>query len=166
MKNWFYKLKELEDSAGELYLDICKMIEKDHPEISEVFFNLYEDEIGHGRQIDFAKGLYVESESIFNENSENLGRIESSLSFIKNISDIVKSDKNNLTPLDYLKFALELEEQFAEGHLLLSFDIEDENIKKLLESMISEDRVHIKRIKRTIDRFSENQEKNLSEHPQ
>ncbi len=155
MNNWIYKLTELEENVGKLYLQISKLLEKRDPEISDVFFELFRDETQHVKQVEFARNLYSESESIFSDNSENMLRIESALKMITDVNLVIERDGNDMNPSEFLKIAMELEENFAEGHLLLSLKVEDENIKKLLQNMMNEDRIHINRIKRTISELAE-----------
>jgi len=156
MNNWIYKLTELEENVGKLYLQISKLLEKRDPEISDVFFELFRDETQHVKQVEFARNLYSESESIFSDNSENMLRIESALKMITDVNLVIERDGNDMNPSEFLKIAMELEENFAEGHLLLSLKVEDENIKKLLQNMMNEDRIHINRIKRIISELAEN----------
>lgn len=156
MNNWIYKLTELEENVGNLYLQISKLLEKRDPEISDVFFELFRDETQHVKQVEFARNLYSESESIFSDNSENMLRIESALKMITDVNLVIERDGNDMNPSEFLKIAMELEENFSEGHLLLSLKVEDENIKKLLQNMMNEDRIHINRIKRIISELAEN----------
>ena len=71
MKSWIYLIKDIEGKVGELYLTISRKTENVYPEISELFLQLYRDEVHHGDQADFISTIYKESESSFNSDEIN-----------------------------------------------------------------------------------------------
>lgn len=151
MKNPFYLIKEVEENIAKLYLNISKKTEEMYPDVSKLFYELYKDEIHHSTQVDFAKTIFAESETAFAENKTE--KIEKSLEYIKEVIKKIDEKELKLHPVELLKIAKELEEDIQEGHQLLSFNIVDENLRKLLESMIREDKVHKKRINDFLENY-------------
>ena len=153
MTNWIYMIKEIEESAGNLYLTISKKTKNVYPEISALFHQLYKDEVHHGGQADFICTLYKESESSFNSNEKNRGILSDRIKFIKDIEKVIEEKEMYLHPVDLLKIAVELEEDLGEGHELISEGVSDPEMKKLISSLALEDKVHAKRIRDFLEAY-------------
>lgn len=146
MASWIYKIKEIEESTGKLYLTISKKTEKIFPDISELFNQLYKDEVHHGEQVDFICNLFKESESSFSACEKNLEILSDRIKFIEDITKVIEEKEMYLLPVDLLKIAIELEDELGEGHELISETISSPELKKLIDSLALEDRIHSKRI--------------------
>ncbi len=146
MTNWIYLIREIEDSAGNLYLTISEKTKNVYPEISKLFHQLYKDEVHHGEQADFISTLFKESESSFNSNEKNREILSDRIKFIDDIKKVIEEKEMYLHPVDLLKIAIELEDDLGEGHELISEGVSDPEMKKLIESLALEDKVHSKRL--------------------
>jgi len=139
-------IKEIEESAGNLYQTISKKTKNVYPEISVLFHQLYKDEVHHGGQADFICSLYKESESSFNSNEKNREILSDRIKFIEDIEKVIEEKEMYLHPVDLLKIAIEIEEDMGEGHELILEGVSDPEMKKLITSLALEDKVHAKRI--------------------
>ncbi len=153
MANWIYKIKEVEECAGILYLTISKKTENVYPEISELFHQLYKDEVHHGGQADFISNLFKESENSFRNDENNQKILCDRIKFIEDITKVIEEKEMYLHPVDLLKIAIELEENMGEGHELISESVSDPELKKLINSMALEDKVHTKRIRDFLESY-------------
>ena len=153
MASWIYMIKDIEARAGKLYLTISKKTEKVYPEISELFHQLYKDEVHHGGQADFICSLYKESENLFENDENNQKILCDRIKFIEDITKVIEEKEMYLHPVDLLKIAIELEEDMGEGHELISESIRDPELKKLINSMALEDKVHTKRIRDFLESY-------------
>ena len=153
MKNPFYLIKEVEENIANLYFNLSKKTKELYPDVSALFYELYKDEIHHSSQVDFVKNIFAESETAFAEDSKNTEKIELSLKFIKEVSKTINEKELKLHPVELLKISKELEEEIEKGHQLLANNISDENLRKLIESMIFEDRAHTKRISDFLENY-------------
>ena len=139
-------IKEIEESAGNLYLTISEKTKNVYPEISELFHQLYRDEVHHGGQADFICNLYTESEGSFDSYEKNRKILSDRIKFIEDVKNVIEEKEMYLHPVDLLKIAIELEEEMGEGHELISESVSDSELKKLITSMGLEDKAHAKRI--------------------
>jgi len=153
MGSWIYMIKEIEKSAGSLYLTISEKTKNVYPEISELFHQLYKDEVHHGEQADFISTLFKESEGSFNSNEKNRAILSDRIKFIEDIKNVIEEKEMYLHPVDLLKIAIELEEDMGEGHELISEGVSDPEMKKLITSLALEDKVHTKRIRDFLEAY-------------
>lgn len=146
MASWIYMIKEIEEKAGNLYLTISRKTENIYPEISELFHQLYKDEVHHGDQADFICTLFKESESSFVSNEKFTGILSDRVKFLDDTTNVIREKDLYLHPVDLLKIAIEIEDEMGEGHELLAEGISDPEMRKLITSMALEDKIHSKRI--------------------
>jgi len=146
MRNWIFLIREIEDKVGKLYLTISKKTENIYPEISELFHQLYKDEVHHAGQADFIRTLYKESEASFTSAERNREILSDRIRFIEDATGVIDEKEMYLHPVDLLKMAMEIEEEMGEGHELVSRGIADPELKNLIHSMGLEDKTHKKRI--------------------
>lgn len=153
MASWIYMIKDVEIRAGKLYHTISKKTEKVYPEISELFLQLYRDEVHHGGQADFICNLFKESEESFIKDENNQQILCDRIKFIDDITKVIEEKEMYLHPVDLLKIAIELEEEMGEGHELISENVSDPELKKLINSMALEDKLHTKRIRDFLESY-------------
>lgn len=146
-------IKDVEVRAGKLYHTISKKTEKVYPEISELFHQLYMDEVHHGEQSDFICNLFKESEDSFTNDENNQQILCDRIKFIDDITKVIEEKEMYLHPVDLLKIAIELEEDMGEGHELISESISNPELKKLIISMALEDKIHTKRIRDFLESY-------------
>ena len=155
MANWIYMIKEIEEQAGKLYLTISGKTGNVYPEISELFFQLYKDEVHHSGKADFICSLFKESESSFISDQTLTSILSDRIKFIEDVTRVVEEKELYLHPVDLLRIAIELEDDMGEGHDLITEGISDPELKKLVGSMAFEDRVHSKRIRDFLDAYEQ-----------
>lgn len=159
MTNWIYMIKEIEEKVGDLYLTISKKTESIYPEISELFHQLYKDEVHHGGQVDFISSLFNMSGDSLKVSEKNQEMLNDRIKFIEDITKVIEEKEMYLHPVDLLKIAIELEDELGEGHELISEAVSNPELKKLIDSLALEDKIHSKRI----HDFLESYEKGLPE---
>ncbi|MEN8222011.1 MAG: ferritin family protein [Acidobacteriota bacterium] len=146
MANWIYKIKEIEESVGKLYLMISEKTENLYPEVSELFHQLYKDEVHHSGQVDFISSLFRELEDSFGKCEKTLEILSERIKFIEDITGVIDEKEMYLHPVELLKIAIEIEDELGEGHELISEAITNPELKKLIDSLAIEDRIHSQRI--------------------
>ncbi len=153
MTNWIYMIKVIEESAGNLYMTISEKTKNVYPEISELFHQLYKDEVHHGKQADFICNLFNESESAFSSDEKHREILRDRIKLIEDVTNVINEKEMYLHPVDLLKIAIELEEDMGEGHELISEGVSDPEMKKLVSGLALEDKVHTKRIRDFLDAY-------------
>jgi rubrerythrin len=142
----FYLIKNAEVQASELYTLIGLSVSIAHPELSDLFNSLADDEKLHAKQIEFIREIFLESGESFLENPEAEEMIGEFIKELETAKNHFNQHYAELQPRDLIQMAMGLEKNLLEKHRLFFMKVDDPQIKSLLESLNLADTSHIKKL--------------------
>lgn len=150
----FTKLKMVEASVGELYLYLYKKIAHKDPELSSLIKQLSEEEKSHEKIVDMAKEYFLEVNDVFQKNTDSESLIQS---LVNGVTNKIKEIRNNLDKLqskEIIRLINELETELESKHYSIYISVSNKEIKQLLDSLVTGDIAHKKKIKLFLDKYN------------
>lgn len=135
-------LRELEELAAQLYEKFSEYF-KEEKEVSFFFYKMHLDEISHKDLINYQLRLIQKSsKDSFKEVDIDISTI---ISLSERIREVLEAD-NILELEEAIKIAIEIESSAAEKHYRQAMKEANPDIARLLESLGTEDKVHLTRL--------------------
>jgi rubrerythrin len=142
----FYLLKDAETRTGELYALIGLNVSIAHPDLAELFTDLAAEERQHARQVEMMQGYFRGSPDSFLETPDAERTIVEFVENLETVRGYVNQHHATLKPADLIGLALDIERQLAERHRTFIFNVDDLQLKRLLDSLNRGNAAHIRRL--------------------
>lgn len=139
----------IEETCANIYWYFSRLY-NDNPEISELWIKTAQEEDSHAEQFRLAYRLKGSGMK-----SLNIDRYKATTT-LKQLESIYENIKNSTPPVkEALRFAVKIEHTLCEFHMNAIADFEDQDLARLFDSMMRNDKEHIQMLEKAYEALCE-----------